>query len=239
MEPLVDDQTTSAIVQVEGVVRSSILILSTLFPVVNPLGGSPLFLALTPDYSTGERSLLSRKIALNGWWLLVASILIGTHILAFFGISLPVVQVGGGLLVIVTAWNMLNRPDDSPRVDDAPCHDLPQHHDLSTTAFYPLTLPLTVGPGSIAVAITLGANQTHSLPFPASLLSALLGSALVAITIFWCYRFAQRIAEILGQTVMNVILRLSSFILLCIGVQIAWNGVAALLRSLPRGASGL
>jgi multiple antibiotic resistance protein len=232
---LVDGQAT-AIAQIEGVVRSSILILSTLFPVVNPLGNSPVFLALTPDYSTEERTLLSQKIALNGWWLLVASILIGTHILAFFGISLPVVQVGGGLLVIVTAWNMLNRPDDSPRVEEGPCHPLAQHHDLSTTAFYPLTLPLTVGPGSISVAITLGANQTHSLPLLGSLLSALLGSALVAVTIFLCYRFAQRIAEILGETVMNVILRLSSFILLCIGVQIAWNGVAALLRSLPRGA---
>jgi multiple antibiotic resistance protein len=235
---LLEDQAT-AVAQIEGMIRSSILIVSTLFPVVNPLGGSPLFLALTPDYSTEERSLLSRKIALNGWWLLVASILIGTHILAFFGVSLPVVQVGGGLLVIVTAWNMLNRPDDSPRVDEGPCHDLAQHRDLSSKAFYPLTLPLTVGPGSIAVAITLGANQTHSLPFPASLLSALLGSALVAVTIFLCYRFAQKIAKILGETVMNVILRLSSFILLCIGVQIAWNGVAELLRSLPRGTAGL
>src|SRR6476620_11634484 len=105
MVPLMENQA-AAIAQIEGIVRSSVLIFSALFPVVNPLGGSPLFLAMTPDYSPQERSLLSRKIALNGWCLLVASILIGTHILAFFGISLPVVQVGGGMLVIVTAWNM-------------------------------------------------------------------------------------------------------------------------------------
>jgi multiple antibiotic resistance protein len=211
------------------VVKSSILILSTLFPIVNPLGGSPIFLSLTRDYSRETRILLSRKIALNGFFVLIASMVIGTHILAFFGISLPVVQVGGGLLVVATGWAMLSRPEEQSPLAKTKTHDL-SRKDLSTKAFYPLTLPLTVGPGSISVAITVGANEHHTVgPDLAALVSVLIGSALVAITIYLSYRSAERMEELLGETAMNVILRLSSFILLCIGVQIVWNGVEALL----------
>jgi multiple antibiotic resistance protein len=88
-------------------VKTTILIVSALFPIVNPLGGSPIFLTLTREYSTTERKLLSQRIAMNSFILLVASFGIGTHILSFFGISLPVVQVGGGLIVISTGWTML------------------------------------------------------------------------------------------------------------------------------------
>lgn len=130
------------------IVRNSILIVGALFPIVNPLGNSPIFLSLTRDYSSNARMLLSRKIALNGFFLLIASILTGTHVLAFFGISLPVVQIGGGLLVIATGWTMLNRKDEQAPVGKQPQGEL-SRQDLSNRAFYPLTLPLTVGPGSI------------------------------------------------------------------------------------------
>lgn len=212
------------------IVRNSILIVSALFPIVNPLGNSPIFLGLTRDYSSGARKLLSRKIAINGFFLLIASILTGTHVLAFFGISLPVVQVGGGLLVIATGWSMLNRKEEPEPMGKSTPREL-NIHDLSSRAFYPLTLPLTVGPGSISVAITLGVNQHHSVFHVSALLAALIGSALVALTIYLSYSFAERIAEWLGQTAMSVVLRLSSFILLCIGVQIVWNGLSSLLKT--------
>ena len=92
-------------------VKTTLLLLSALFPIVNPLGGSPIFLALTGDYTPPERRLLSQRIAINSFALLVASCLIGTHILAFFGISLPIVQVGGGLIVVATGWDMLSRTE--------------------------------------------------------------------------------------------------------------------------------
>ncbi len=91
-------------------------------------------------------------------------------------------------------------------------------------AFYPLTLPLTVGPGSISVAITVGANRTEGSEWRWSLITGLLmGAAVIAVSIYLSYRFAERIAEALGDTAMNVVLRLSSFILVCIGVQILWK----------------
>src|SRR5580692_10539853 len=129
--------------------KNTLLILSALFPIVNPLGGSPIFLTLTQDYSASARRALSWRVALNSFFLLVCSFLIGTHILSFFGISLPVVQIGGGLIVISTGWAMLNRSDDDDDHREGNVHKKVPPRDEFRNAFYPLTLPLTVGPGSI------------------------------------------------------------------------------------------
>ncbi len=210
--------------------KSVFLIVSALFPIVNPLGGSPIFLALTKDYSKAARKGLSWRIAVNSFFLLVGSYLVGTHILAFFGISLPVVQVGGGLVVISAGWAMLKRRDDEER---SQMHHNVQTQDVFRQAFYPLTLPLTVGPGSISVAITLGANVPHTSAFNlVAILAALAGSAAIALSIFICYGFADRFARLLGVNGMSVLMRLSSFLLVCIGVQIFWNGAKTLLATL-------
>jgi multiple antibiotic resistance protein len=216
-------------------IKSTLLVLTALFPIVNPLGSAPIFLSLTHYYSTDERKILSRRIALNSIALLVGSYFIGTHILSFFGISLPVVQVGGGLVVASTGWMMLRQRDEDSSKNDV--HRTVDSEDLSSRAFYPLTLPLTVGPGSITVAITLGANESHSgHHIIYSIVGALIGSVLVAASVYLCYAFADRLARALGETAMNVIMRLSSFLLVCIGVQIVWNGLSALLKSLPETA---
>jgi len=208
--------------------KSILLVISALFPIVDPIGGSPVFLGLTKEFPRPSRKLLARRISLNSFFLLVASFAIGSHVLAFFGISLPVVQVGGGLVVISTGWAMLHQKDESDRDSERSVHCT----DVFKDAFYPLTLPLTVGPGSISVAITLGANAPHHLGSNLlALITAAIGSLIIAITIYLCYAFADRLAAAIGPTGMNVILRLSSFLLVCIGVQILWNGVNVLLKS--------
>jgi multiple antibiotic resistance protein len=211
------------------ILKNCLVILSALFPIVNPLGSSPIFLSLTPGYSRAERTLLSGRIALNSYWLLTGSMLIGGQILKFFGISIPVVQVGGGLVVMFAGWNLLQAETADPTRDNA--QKSITHHDIEDKAFYPLTLPLTVGPGSISVALTLGATQTPQRSMMVSIAAAIIGPALVALTIYFCYRSAERIARFFGDTAMNVIVRLSSFILLCIGVQIVWDGIRALILS--------
>ena len=209
--------------------RDLFLILSALFPIVDPLGGSPIFLAMTRQYSQTTRKALSWRIALNSFFLLVGSYFIGTHILAFFGISLPVVQVGGGLIVISTGWTLLTQPDDH---DHEEAKRAMQPEDPFRQAFYPLTLPLTVGPGSISVAITLGANAAHHAGINVlGILAAVAGSVLLAVSIFLCFAFADRLARMLGPTAMTVIVQLTSFLLVCIGVQILWNGASTLLAS--------
>ena len=211
-------------------VASMLLVVGALFPIVNPLGSAPIFLVLTRGVSDQGRAKLARTIAVNGLVLMVVSIFIGTHILGFFGISLPVVQVGGGLVVVSTGWALLRRSDDEGATEDAkrPCNE----GNYMRQAFYPLTLPLTVGPGSIAVAITVGANRTEGSEWRWPLIvGLLLGALAIAASIYLSYRFAERIAAALGDAAMNVVIRLSSFILVCIGVQISWNGLSALLRS--------
>jgi multiple antibiotic resistance protein len=208
--------------------KSLFLVLTALFPIVDPLGGSPFFLALTREYAPEARKALSWRIAINSFFLLIGSYFVGTYILAFFGISLPVVQLGGGLIVVATGWTLLRQRDDEKH----DIHRTVQPQDTFSHAFYPLTMPLTVGPGSISVAVTLGANAAHSHALhPLTILAALIGSLLIALSIFLCYGFADRLAQILGATAMTVILQLSSFLLVCIGVQIAWNGIKALLES--------
>lgn len=210
------------------------MILSALFPIVNPLGGSPIFLTLTRDYSASGRRALSRRVAINSFILLVCSCLIGTHILTFFGISLPVVQVGGGLIVIATGWAMLNSKEDDEDDREGKVRRKVTPRDEFKNAFYPLTLPLTVGPGSISVAITLGANIPHHIGLnPLGLLAVLIGTFIIAVSIYLCYGFSDRLARALGATAMGVIMRLSSFLLVCIGVQILWNGAKALIQTLP------
>jgi multiple antibiotic resistance protein len=201
-------------------VKNTLLIVGALFPIVNPLGNVPIFLTLTGGFTSDMRTLLARKIALNGLALLVTSLLIGTNILAFFGISLPVVQVGGGMVVIATAWGLLNRKDELDGRQESK-HTVTAS-DLSRRAFYPLTLPLTVGPGTISVAITLGANGPPGTePHWSYLTAAILGATVIAIAIYLSYRFAQSLARVFGDAAMNVVIRLSSFILLCIGCKSA------------------
>jgi len=208
-----------------------LLVVGALFPIVNPLGNTPIFLTLTRGLSGQGRTKLARTIAMNGLVLMVASIFIGTYILGFFGISLPVVQVGGGLVVVSTGWALLRQSDNDDATEDAkkPCNEA----NYMRQAFYPLTLPLTVGPGSIAVAITVGANRTAGSEWRWPLIVGLLvGALVIALSIYLSYRFAERIAALLGEAAMDVVIRLSSFILVCIGVQILWNGLSTLLRTI-------
>jgi multiple antibiotic resistance protein len=141
-----------------------------------------------------------------------------------------VVQVGGGLIVISTGWSLLRQSDDDGGKQKA--HDGCNDSDYTRRAFYPLTLPLTVGPGSISVAIAVGANRVEGpqwyWPFLAGML---IGSVLIAASVYLSYRFAERIEKTLGDSAMNILIRLSSFILVCIGVQILWNGLSTLLRT--------
>lgn len=206
-----------------------LLTLSALFPIVDPLAGSPIFLAMTQAYSQQTRRVLAWRVALNSLVLMVGSYFVGAHVLNFFGVSLPVVQVGGGLVVASMGWGMLLQNDETHETDRRNVHC----SDALHSAFYPLTLPLTVGPGTISVAVTLGANSTRHYGFHIGIiLAALVAMVAVAISILLCYGLADQLARALGKTGMIVIVRLSSFLLVCIGVQIIWNGVSALVSSL-------
>jgi multiple antibiotic resistance protein len=213
------------------IINAFLLIYAGLFPIVNPVGCAPLFLGLTHHCSDGERRLLALSIAWNGFLLLLGSLLAGSYVLEFFGITLPAVRVAGGLVVMAFGWKMLHASSDpedrsaaSPAIAAAP-----------VDAFYPLTMPLTVGPGSISVAITLGSQrpalEAGLVHFALTGAAAIAGLAAMAATIYVCYRFAARIVAALGEHGSDVLMRISAFILLCIGVQIVWNGCNAFIAA--------
>src|SRR5262245_6761549 len=208
------------------------LVFAALASILNPPANVPIFLASTAGSSSDVRKALSWRIALNVFIILVVSMFVGSYILEFFGLSLPIVQVGGGLLIMSYGWMFLHQEEEEAAVPSAQSW---KPEELATRAFYPLTLPLTVGPGGISVAITLGANTSQAGLYQIALVVAMItGVALVALSIYLCYRYAENIAHLLGRTGTSVLLRLSAFIALCIGVQILWNGLSALLRSLPK-----
>lgn len=212
-------------------VESVLLVIGALLPIVNPVGGAPVFLAMTADCSGPARALLAKRVGVNAFLLLLGSMAIGTYVLDFFGLSVPIVQLAGGVVVCAVGWDLL-RQDSTPL--GAPHVASGRASTVASRAFYPLTMPLTVGPGSISVAITLGANHPRTVTgVLVNGAADVIGALLVAASVFVCYRYADRLQRALGETGTSVVVRLSAFILLCIGVQIVWNGVSALVATLP------
>jgi len=213
-------------------VNSFLLVYAALFSIVNPVSGAPVFLSLTRRFRPRVRHALARRVAFNGFLLLLGSLFVGSHVLEFFGITLPVVRVAGGLVVTAAGWNLLNQETDSAAAPPAAATAGREDPD----AFYPLTMPLTVGPGSITVAITLGSQRPQGASGISDLAliagGAVVGLVAITLTIYVCYRFAEHLEDVLGRTGTNAMLRLSAFILVCIGIQICWAGASVLLASL-------
>ncbi len=207
---------------INTVINAFLLVYAALFPIVNPIADAPLFLGLTEFCTDGQRQVLARRVAINSFFLLVGSMFIGSHVLEFFGISLPGVRIGGGLVVSAFGWKLLNAEPspDASRVE-------PDVRATTPDPFYPLTMPLTVGPGSISVAITLGSQRPRIAGVEQLALTAggaVAGALAMALSVYFSYRFAQRLVRMLGPHGTQVVVRLSAFILLCIGIQILWGG---------------
>jgi len=223
--------STSVISDLRHFVETVLLAVGALLPIVDPLGGAPIYLAMTSGLAAEERGPMAQAVALDSFLLLIASTLVGAYVLDFFGLSIPAVQVAGGMVVCAIAWSLLNRPDAPAGLARSTAAAVAAD-DLRQRAFYPLTMPLTVGPGAISVALTLGANPERSVrSLVVTALAHALGILIVAVCVYLCYRYADRILKKLGATGTSVVVRLSAFILLCIGVQISWNGIHALLAS--------
>jgi len=212
-----------------------LLAFTALFSIVNPLSGAFIFFGATRELEPKVRAQVARWVMIYAFSIVAASLYVGAYVLGFFGVSIPVLRVAGGIIVAAAGWRMLNEPDatekrrsetPAPRSIDAP---------PSRLAFYPLAMPLTTGPGTIAVAISLGAGRptgfhASSLAFFVETLAA---TALLAILIYGLYRNSGKLADLIGPTGTTIVVRLSAFLLFCIGIQVLWNGAAELLGTLP------
>jgi multiple antibiotic resistance protein len=212
------------------IVDTFLIVCAALFPMVNPVGGAPIFLSLTDDRTPEDRNRLALWVAVNSFLLLVGSLLIGSYVLDFFGISIPIVRIGGGFLLATLGWKLLNADPD-------PDHAAARNHSAAMPeSFYPLTLPMTVGPGCMAVTITLATQHPSGETFQQLLMfngAVVAGLFIVSVSVYFCYRYASRLIGLLGHGGMSVVMRLTAFILMCIGIQVVWSGWTALQATHP------
>ena len=212
-----------------AMLKGLLLIPIALLPMINPLGAAPVF-AATAGSNRNLAKRLARRVAINSWFVIVASILVGSYVLALFGISLPVVSLGGGLLVASTAWRMLHTSDD----DDVQTAAAAQTSEMSDAeiarrSFFPITFPMTTGPGTIAASIALGSQIPRSPAlFVAGALVAMIGAAITALVLYLLFANSARVLRKLGEIGTLVLMRLLAFILLCIGIEFIWTGWAEL-----------
>jgi multiple antibiotic resistance protein len=214
--------------------KGLVLVPVTLLPIINPFSTAPVFIA-TVGANRQLAKRLARQVAINSWVVVVVSILIGAYVLALFGISLPVVRIGGGLLVAATGWRMLHRTEDDD-VHAAAAEEASElsHTEIMRRSFFPITFPLTTGPGTIAASIALGAQMPSTpLLFIAGAAVAAGGAALVSLALYLLFANSARVVDRLGEVGMLVLTRLMAFILLCIGIEIMWTGWAELNNIKP------
>jgi multiple antibiotic resistance protein len=217
-------------------VNAFLLAFPALFSIVNPLGGALIFSEVTMGRSHAERAGLAGKVGLFSAFVLLASLWLGGYVLNFFGITLGALRIAGGIVVSFAAWRLLMTSEqEHQRKQDAA--------DAATTdndiAFFPLTMPLTTGPGTISVAIALAsvrpAQDGGTLFF---FLGVSLAAIAVAVIVWVTYRWADRLLAMLGVTGARIFSRLAAFLLLCIGVQIVVSGVTDVVTTMLGHAGG-
>jgi multiple antibiotic resistance protein len=211
--------------------RTILVIVAALFPIINPPAAAFIILGMVPHASPAERAELARRIAINSFVILLASLSIGAYLLSFLGISIAVLRVAGGLIIAMAGWNLLQSSgDDTGEAQPGPMAG--SDPTLRVKAFYPLTLPVTVGPGSISVAIALGTGSPREGLQPVHFIGVGVALGLLCVSIYLCVRFAGNVQRLLGPSGTQVAMRLFAFAIFCIGVQILWLGLSDLINSL-------
>jgi multiple antibiotic resistance protein len=210
---------------------------SALLPLINPLGSAFVFLGLVGISPTHIYRALARRIAINTIIFLAVIELIGSTLLGFFGISLPIVQVSGGIVLAAMGWSLLNEKNTAPSSEKmqagVPAVTQAEIDSLREKAFYPFTFPVTAGPGTIVVMLTLSVHASRG-DLTSKVLSHVglfLSAIALSVLVYFCYAYAPRLTRAISPATVHGMLRVVAFILLCIGVQIAWNGFSQLIKT--------
>jgi multiple antibiotic resistance protein len=199
-----------------------------LFPILNPPAMAPIFLEMTSAVTDEERHRLSTLIGKYVFLFLLAVLLVGGWLLKLFGISIPVIRVAGGLLLFNTAWKMLN---NEPRISSSEQAELKTR--MTSQAFFPLTMPVTAGPGAIAVTLTLvPSGKLLDIMTWTTFAATALGIGIAAMAVFVFYRYSEIFIRRMGRTGSQTISKISAFVLLAIGVQIIWDGIRGLIAAM-------
>ena len=219
---------------------SFLIAFSVLLPLINPVGSSLVFLGLVGDQPPKVFRSLARRIAVNNIVFLAIIEVLGAAILNFFGISLPIVQLAGGIVIAVMGWGVLNErsmgANTKNKEDECGPHNEAEMQHLEEGIFYPFTFPITSGPGTLVGMLTLTAHISNQILVQSILahIGVFLAVVVISVLCYFCYAYAPKVSKAIPPSTAHGVLRVIAFILLCIGVQIAWNGLSALLGTVIR-----
>jgi len=221
--------------------RTVLLAFTALFSIVNPLLNAIIFNQMTADRTHAQRLRLARRVGLYSLGLMLFALWVGSYVLNFFGITLGALKVAGGLVIAVGAWRLLHAPERREVEKEEQLHQggrTAAAEHIGDIAFFPVSIPFTVGPGTISLSITLGADRP---PGPAALpylLALSLAALAMALVIWLLFSFADRIGPVIGRTATRAMTRLFALILLCLGVQVVASGIETLLLPVIAAAKG-
>lgn len=193
----------------------------SLFPIVNPIAMSSVFFSMTKHATDLQRKKLAIVVALYGTILLLSTLFTGPFVLNFFGLQPADIRIAGGLVVFSIAWKMLLSKEHNVNAV--------KNDDIMHLAFFPLTMPITAGAGSIAITIALSTHAYKARNMIDQYSFSAVAIIAIFISVYFCYRFSTIIFKILGNTGSKVVTALSAFILLAIGVSLTWTGIRLLL----------
>jgi len=195
---------------------SAIATFLALFPIVDPFGGIPVFFSVTSSWESRDRHRTAVKAGIWVFVILVTFLFFGRFVLYFFGISLPVLKIAGGLIVANTAWGMVT---SHARITPEESHEALDKEDISLT---PLAMPLLSGPGAIGVVMALAAHVDTA----AAYLGMVIGIAAIALSVVLFLCMGGPLVRRLGPSAVGAINKIFGFLILAIAVQLVWNGIA-------------
>jgi multiple antibiotic resistance protein len=195
---------------------SAVATFLALFPIVDPFGGIPIFFSMTSSWTAADRNRTAVKTGIWVFVILVTFLFFGRFVLQFFGISLPVIKIAGGLIVANTAWGMVT---STSRITPAETHEAESKEDISLT---PLAMPLMSGPGAIGVVMGLAAHVDNG----AAYIGMIVGVAAIALSVTLFFWMGGPLVRRLGPSAVGAINKIFGFLILAIAVQLVWNGMA-------------
>lgn len=214
-------------------VHAFLLGFPALFSIVNPISGAFIFRSLTASRPPDTHARLVRLVALNSLGVMMVALWAGSYVLAFFGITLAALRVAGGLVVAMSGWALLNAPE---KREDVKQEQAASAEGVEDIAMFPLTIPITTGPGTISVAVALGAGHPRLFGGLGWFFLGMTAAAVAMSVVIWVtYSYADRLTQLMGRSGTRTITRMSAFLLLCIGVQILITGVEDVLGPLLAG----
>jgi multiple antibiotic resistance protein len=214
---------------VESVIGAFLLAFPALFSIVNPVGAALIFNEVMDGRPREDRHRMAARIGIYSTVVLLVSLWLGSYVLNFFGVSLEALRIAGGLVVAIRAWELLMQPGSHEERKASAA--APAQEAGDDVAFFPLTMPFTTGPGTIAVAVALSSQRPASGIGTLSFFGGMSLAAIAIAAIIWlCYRWADRVVALLGNSGARVFSRLVAFLLLCVGVQIIVTGMLGVAK---------